>query len=192
MSSFGTTRRRDFLLSSVGACVGWRTAVAYSADEEPADQPTKRYRVIDTHLHLFNSRLGGTRGIPKLLSPDATIEGAVAAMRQGGVDKAFLITYNAQDIQEQFIGRDIDPATVRLVYNTQYQKTALKKHPELFWWFPDHMTPFAKRISMTSNATLKKEQRGSSCCRCFTVSCLTIPVLSRSMRCAENTKSPSS
>jgi predicted TIM-barrel fold metal-dependent hydrolase len=97
--------------------------------------------VIDTHLHLFNSRLGGTRGIPKLLSLDATIEGAVAAMRHGGVDKAFLITYNAQDIAEQFIGRDIDPASVRLVYNTQYQKTALIKHPDLFWWFPDHIDP---------------------------------------------------
>lgn len=106
--------RRDFLRSVTGACTGWATAaVVQGANEQPSDRPTKQYRVIDTHLHLFNSRLGGTRGIPKLLSLDATIEGAVAAMRHGGVDKAFLITYNAQDIAEQFIGRDIGPARVQ-------------------------------------------------------------------------------
>src|SRR6185295_17935085 len=105
--------------------------------------PKKRYRVIDTHVHLFNARQMGSDGVPKLnfLSLDATIEGYVAAMKQGQVDKGFLITYNAEDVAAQLRNYKVDPAMVRLVYNTAYQKTALKKHPDLFWWFPEHIDP---------------------------------------------------
>ena len=61
--------------------------------------------MIDTHPHLFNAGLGGKGGIPKLLSMDATVEGAEAAMRRGGVDKAFPITYNANRFVENQLPR---------------------------------------------------------------------------------------
>ena len=141
-------QRRNFLASlGAFASAGSEMVTRALAEDNPAknDAPeqNKRYRVIDTHVHLFNSRRMGSGGIPvlKYLSVDATIEGYVAAMRQGNVDKGFLITYNAEDVAPQLRNYKIDPAAVRLVYNTTYQLTALEQHPELFWWFPEHIDP---------------------------------------------------
>jgi len=111
------------------------------ADDKPEN--TKRFRVIDTHLHLFNARAMEAEGFPKIsyLSLDATVEYCIEAMKRGGVDKAFLITYNAQDVAPQLREYKVDPAFARLVYNNQYQKAAWKKHPDVFYWFPDHIDP---------------------------------------------------
>jgi membrane dipeptidase len=137
-------RRREFLASVGASLVGYgvggqREAVA--ADEAARRALGEKYHIVDTHLHLFNSTLQKELGDVGLGQTDATIEGAVAAMKRGGVDKAFLITYNAQDIARQFRQRNIDPARARLVFNTKYQRQALKRHPDLFYWFPDHNDP---------------------------------------------------
>jgi predicted TIM-barrel fold metal-dependent hydrolase len=138
-------RRRTFLtsLGAAAAAGSMVPEIALPEDKAAASSERPRYRVIDTHVHLFDARRLGTSGIPNLqyLSLDATIEGCVAAMKRGSVERGFLITYNAQDVAAQLRNYKVDPAAVRLVYNTAYQRTALSKHPDLFWWFPDHVDP---------------------------------------------------
>ena len=53
-------------------------------DDQKGPEPP---RVIDVHLHLFNTKLQGTDGIPKYVSQDATVEAAGAGGRvaQGDV-----------------------------------------------------------------------------------------------------------
>ena len=136
-------QRRTFL-STCGAALA--VGGLASAEEKAAKSETpakKRFRVIDTHLHLMNARAMDAAGFPRItyLNRDATVEGCIEAMDHGGVDKAFLITYNAQDIAPQLRNYKVDPAFARLVYNNEYQKAAWKKHPERFWWFPDHIDP---------------------------------------------------
>lgn len=136
--------RRSFL-GAIGAVACARAFVdgPLAAADEAQTTARKKYRVIDTHVHLFNTHVMGTEGVAKItyLGPDASIEGFVAAAKAGGVDRGFLITYNAQDIARQLVSYKVDPALARLVYNTKYQKSVWKKHPELFWWFPDHVDP---------------------------------------------------
>ena len=74
-------RRRDFL-SSVGGS-------ALSANAAGGAPPKPRaYRVIDTHLHLFNTRLQGKGGVPVYVGQDATVEAALVAMARDGGDEA--------------------------------------------------------------------------------------------------------
>lgn len=136
--------RRKFL-GTLGAAAGAASvAQPLLADRNQPNEPaSKKYRIIDTHVHLFNTRVMGAEGVARItyLGPDAAMEGYLAAAKAGGVDRGFLITYNAQDVARQLVTYKIDPASVRLVYNTAYQKSVWKKHPELFWWFPDHVDP---------------------------------------------------
>ena len=61
-------------------------ASAARAGAEKADPPKgpKQYRVIDTHLHLFNTRLEGTPGVPAYL--EASTEANVAWYRHHGFE----------------------------------------------------------------------------------------------------------
>lgn len=131
-------QRRTFLSACGAALAAGGRALA---EEQPGQ--AKRFRVIDTHVHLFDARAMDAAGVAKIdyLNREATVEGCVEAMRLGDVDKGFLITYNAQDVAAQLRLYKIDPAAARLVYNTSYQKRAWKKHPELFYWFCDHIDP---------------------------------------------------
>lgn len=100
----------------------------------------KRYRVVDTHFHVFNSRLQGSNGIPRYM-PDSTIEHALNLMNQGGVDKAFLISYNAEDIGHEIRGRGHSPVVLLPVINRMYQVEAWQAHKDRFWWFYGHGDP---------------------------------------------------
>jgi membrane dipeptidase len=126
--------RRDFL-ASMGAAL-----LAGHAGGEPEKAP-KSYRVIDTHLHLFNTNLEGTKDIPAYIKKDATVEAALIAMDRGGVDRAFLISYAAEDVGVQIRLRGVKPEAIRDVVNKQYQVNAWKAHKDRFWWFTDHVDP---------------------------------------------------
>ena len=71
--------RRQFLgslgASLMSAGAGVSPCAAVTDDESTA----KRYRVIDTHFHLFNSTLQGKNGIPRWLTQDATCRHQQAA-----------------------------------------------------------------------------------------------------------------
>src|ERR1051326_1494625 len=66
--------RRHFL-SRAGTCLAGATTAAWASSQEARDPraPQKRFRIVDTHLHTFNSKLQGTHGIP-YYDPDSTIE----------------------------------------------------------------------------------------------------------------------
>jgi membrane dipeptidase len=130
-----TMHRRTFL-----AAVGATALAAGTAAAEP-DRPRPHYRVIDTHLHLFNTRLEGKDGVPVYIKKDATAEAALLAMDRGGVDRAFLISYAAADVGVQIRLRGVKPEAIKDVVNKQYQVDAWKAHKDKFWWFTDHIDP---------------------------------------------------
>lgn len=121
--------RRDFL--------GFAGAFLLGAAAGAQEKPGKRYRVVDTHLHTFNSDLQGKNGIPKYM-PDSTIEWHLKVMDAGGVDKAFLISYNAEDIAIEIRGRGQSPVVLLPVINARYQRESWKAHKNRFWWFYGH------------------------------------------------------
>src|SRR5262245_39372562 len=101
--------RREFLAATGSATLA-TTAGRVSAAAAPAAKPI---RVIDTHLHLFNTKLEGANGVPRYIGVDATVEAAIAAMDRGGVDKAFLISYAAEDVAVQIRQRGVKPDAIK-------------------------------------------------------------------------------
>jgi len=129
-------RRRTFVAAAVGSalCGAARTA-AHAARHERAT--ADRWRVIDTHLHIFNAALNLPAHFGGRARRWATAEKTIAALRRGGVAKAFLITYTARDIASQVA----DPERSAPVYSKAYMVTAWQRHRDLFYWFPDHVDP---------------------------------------------------
>lgn len=101
----------------------------------------RRYRVVDAHVHLFNTELQGKDGIPNYVDADATVEAALMAMDRGGVDTAFLISYDADDIAVQIRQQGVDPMSLAPVMSKEYQVSAWQAHKDRFWWFTDHINP---------------------------------------------------
>jgi membrane dipeptidase len=70
----------------------------------------------------------------------ASAESTVDALRRGGVDKAFLISYTSVDVHQQ-MPRGVDPKSLLPLYSRDYQIATWKKYPDLFYWVPDHIDP---------------------------------------------------
>lgn len=136
MGAHHTFDRRHFLHLTGTAAAAAVLATAGRAEQKPS----KRFRVIDVHFHTFNSRLQGQNGIPKYM-PDATIEHELEIMDRGGVDKAFLIGYNAEDIGSEIRYRGESPITMLPVINRKYQIASWKAHKDRFWFFPAYPNP---------------------------------------------------
>ncbi len=135
--------RRNFLTAAGASAVLLGSKPAADTAAATDDKP-KEYRIIDTHLHLFNTRLQGQKGVPQYLPMDATVEAALAAMERGGVAKAFLISYAAADIAVQIRQRGFKPEVLADVISKAYQVKAFQAHRKRFWWFTDHLDPMRK------------------------------------------------
>jgi membrane dipeptidase len=131
--------RREFLAASSVTALTAATTPATAAAKKP-----KSFRVIDTHLHLFNTKLEGKNGVPVYIRNDATVEAALVALGRGGVSKAFLISYAAADVGVQVIQRGFRPAALKNVISKEYQVASWKAHKDRFWWFTDHIDPNRK------------------------------------------------
>lgn len=75
-------RRRQFLgvlggLAAAGGSLAERRA---QGQDKGQKESGPKYRVVDTHLHLFNTALEGTGGVPRYMTTPATVEDALAAM----------------------------------------------------------------------------------------------------------------
>lgn len=136
MNDMKSIGRRDFMRLAGAALVASRLPAA----------PAKRYRVVDTHFHMFNSALQGTNGIPKYM-PDATVETCLRMMDAGQVDKAFLIGYNAADIAAEIRGRGQSPVTMMPVINAAYQFASWKAHKDRFYMFPSYCNPLQEDLA---------------------------------------------
>ena len=79
--------------------------------------PHRKFRVVDMHFHLFNTDLQGKNGIPGYMPP-STVGFWLDLMDRGGVDRAFPISYNAEDIASEIRRRGESPSTVRRLSNT--------------------------------------------------------------------------
>jgi predicted TIM-barrel fold metal-dependent hydrolase len=139
MQRINSRRRREFLALSGAALLD------SAANAHLQTNSAKRYRVIDTHLHVFNSKLQGRNGIPKYM-PDSTVEYHLELMDRGGVDKAFLISYNAEDIGHEIRNRGHSPVVVLPVINRKYQVESWKAHKDRFWWFYGHGNPLHEDV----------------------------------------------
>ncbi|MDD2764620.1 MAG: amidohydrolase family protein, partial [Opitutaceae bacterium] len=132
---------------SVSAGKGIVPAGGRSPKKAPAGEAGRpgrpRYRVIDAHLHMFNTNLDLPAHFVGAQRENATTEKTLAAMDKGGVDKAFLITYTSADI-----GRDmpphVDPVGSLPLYSKEYMVDAWKAHRDRFYWFTDHVDPSRK------------------------------------------------
>jgi predicted TIM-barrel fold metal-dependent hydrolase len=131
--------RRRFVLQSGAALLAAAPGLA---------GPQEAYRIIDTHLHVFNSVLQGAGGIPKYM-PDSTVEHHLDLMDRGGVGKAFLISYNAEDIAPEIRSRGQSPVVLLAVINRTYQIASWKAHQDRFWWFPAHVNPIHEDLIET-------------------------------------------
>jgi predicted TIM-barrel fold metal-dependent hydrolase len=100
----------------------------------------QRFRVVDAHVHVFNSSVQGANDIPRYY-PDSTIEMQIEKMDQGGVGKAFLISYSAEDVSAEIRRRGQSPIVLKPVASKQYQFRSWKKHRDRFWGFTDHVSP---------------------------------------------------
>ena len=133
--------RHDFLSLAATSLVAAKTSARASSQEARDPRaPQKHFRIVDTHLHTFNSKLQGAHGIP-YYDPESTIEYELSLMDRGGVDKAFLISYNSEDIAVENRYRGMSPVTMLPVINKEYQVKSWQAHKDRFWWFTDHVNP---------------------------------------------------
>jgi len=124
----GIPMNRRRFLRAAGASAGTQRGVR------------ERFRVVDAHVHVFNSGVQGANGIPRYY-PDSTVEMQIEKMNRGHVDKAFLISYNAEDVAAEIRRRGQDPVLFKAVANKQYQFRSWTKYKDRFWWFTDHVSP---------------------------------------------------
>ena len=103
--------------------------------------PKKRFRVIDTHQHVRNTSAEVPGGLPRGGTENGSIGFLIRAMDQGGVDKGFLISYNAEDVQSLTRSGGYSPVHLRLLYNKEYHVQSWEAHKDRFWWFTDGVNP---------------------------------------------------
>jgi predicted TIM-barrel fold metal-dependent hydrolase len=132
--------RRGFLSLAGAGVLGAMASGIVSKAQPTTDTPPKKFRVIDTHFHTFNSKLQGSNGIPYYY-PESTIEYELSLMDRGGVDKAFLISYNAEDVGAEIRASGQSPVVLKPVANHEYQLACWQAHKDRFWYFPDGVDP---------------------------------------------------
>jgi len=84
--------------------------------------------VIDTHVHVLHQ-------------DNLTGETLIAEMDAAGVDKAFMITYTAQDIRAQFEAREAPIEQVASIYSKEHALQTWRAHRDRLFWFTDHVDP---------------------------------------------------
>jgi predicted TIM-barrel fold metal-dependent hydrolase len=129
-------KRRHFL-STAGSALAGAVAVGSSASPKAQNAPAKKFRVVDGHMHIFNTALRGKNGIPKSKSswpPPASVEDTLKLMDEGGISKGLLKAYSFEDIALDVGGRD-SPVILKQIVNNQYVYESWRAHQDHFWWF---------------------------------------------------------
>ncbi len=131
-------RRRHVLALAAAALSG--TGRRILASPHATGPSPGRFRIIDGHLHVFNSDIQGKSGIPRRLPP-CTIEHTLHLMDEAGVEKGILISYSAEDVATEIRAGGLSPVDLQPVYSVRYQFEAWRAHRDRFWWFPDSISP---------------------------------------------------
>ena len=131
--------RRSFLAASGVAALG-AAGLDLVREAEAGNAPRKDFRVIDTHQHVRNTGAEIPGGIPSWTEQGA-IDFLIQAMDRGGVDKGFLISYNAEDVQSILRFAGYSPVDLRPLFNKEYHVKSWQAHKDRFWWFPDGVNP---------------------------------------------------
>ncbi|MEW5818006.1 MAG: amidohydrolase family protein [Spirochaetota bacterium] len=98
--------------------------------------------IIDTHVHVFDKRMGISQQTDREYFHFAgtSVEWLLTSMDYAGVDKASLISYTAEDIS-CCLPEGIGPVEFGSAMNREYVIEAVKKYPDRFYWFADHVDP---------------------------------------------------
>jgi predicted TIM-barrel fold metal-dependent hydrolase len=123
--------RRSFL-----AMAGTGVLGATSSSQTPSDTKPHRFRVIDAHMHV---RQAAPDVDPR--SVNWTADFMLNCMNRGGVEKAVLITFNADDLGSKFRFDGGDPIAQKRIYNLKYQLDFWRAHKDRFWWFTGSVNP---------------------------------------------------
>ena len=100
---------------------------------------TGPFRVIDAHAHVLNTAAADPTGAGRdYFGLGGTIEKLIEAMDQAAVDRAFLLTYNAEDLAAEIRWRKSNPVELKPIVNRHYQMEAWRAHRDRFWLFPNH------------------------------------------------------
>lgn len=133
--------RREFVAGVAGASLAGTRAVARGAAPQERQPPRIRgvpgpFRVVDCHAHVLNTAAPDPSGdVQKYFGMDGTIEALIRAMNQAAVDRAFLLTYNAEDLGQEIRHRKFDPINLKRACNRQYHLDAWRRHRDRFWLF---------------------------------------------------------
>jgi predicted TIM-barrel fold metal-dependent hydrolase len=152
-------KRRDLFFTVGGALATTATRLVPSFKAQSPLE--KRFRVVDAHMHVFNSDLQGKNGIPQYL-PQSTIEYTLQLMDEGGIDKGLLKGYSAEDV-----ARDIrhakdspSPITLKPVISKQYVFESWQAHKDRFWWFQLCVNPVREGYMEDVEETFRKGASG--------------------------------
>lgn len=134
--------RREFAAKLPLALAGASAAVRAQRRDEPSQTVrgvTAPFRVIDAHGHTLNTKAPDPTGAARKYFPfDGTIEAFIRGMDAARVDRAFLLTYNAEDLGAEIRARKADPVALKLTCNRQYHIDAWRAHRNRFWLFVNH------------------------------------------------------
>ena len=150
--------RRRQLLALAAATLsssGWR-AIS-SASEVKAS--LRRFRIIDGHLHVFNSDVQGKNRIPRYMPP-STVEHTLRLMDEAAIEKAVLISYSAEDVATEIRQRGYSPVDLQPVISLHYQFEAWRAHKDRFWWFPDSISPVQEGYAEELERNFRKGAAG--------------------------------
>lgn len=130
--------RRSLLAGAAGA-LAWPSLDGWSQEPKEVRGLGGPFRVIDVHAHTLNTNAPDPSGAArKYFGFDGTVEALVRSMDQAGVDRGFLLTYNAEDLGAEIRARKVDPVALKLACNRRYQLEAWRKYRDRFWLFVNH------------------------------------------------------
>lgn len=130
-------KRRRLLTTLGGALAGGVTA-RFGSSASARNPQEKKFRVVDGHMHVFNSDLQNKNGIPQYAGP-STIEYTLQLMDEGGIDKGLLKGFSAEDIARDL--RPQGPVLLKAVVSNQYVFNSWQAHKDRFWWFQHAVNP---------------------------------------------------
>ena len=99
--------------------------------------------IIDAHTHVFNKKAGITRETEaaRFWNMETSGDWLVTSMDFAGVGKAFLITYNSDDIRVNISPHDAEKGNLDSALSEEYGIEIFKRYPGRFYLFMDSVNP---------------------------------------------------
>jgi predicted TIM-barrel fold metal-dependent hydrolase len=118
---------------------------AMAAPQKPIRGVNGPFRVIDVHAHTINTGASDqTEYARQYHNVDGTFEALLRAMDKAEVDRAYLLTYSAEDLAAEIRWRKSNPIDLKSVVNRAYQLRAWRANRDRFWLFVNRSNPLSE------------------------------------------------